>query len=520
MEKTVSKVISAFFLVIFLPILFCVFVFGNNMDYFEMVKQNFLCHNIFLLPICIVFIVIIFLLRKPLNKITIIGKKRNSIIFACCAIIFFALMYVVNIEVSKCIVFTPGWDIGNVTGSVEALLNGHTLSEDFYYRLFPFNIFNVYYLYKLNILASSIKGYPYFHGFIWIQFSCLLFSLSGLFTALSVRRLTKKAAPTIFSMLLYAAFIGMSPWKIIPYTDTISFTFGIFIIYLFILSREARTWVKYVLWTVICMSAFIGAQIKASVYVPLIAVTVIQLLSNVSLKGIRNKLINIGATIVILFLCFGLSLVYKGQVIKEVGYDTSQDLELDWSHLVRLGLNDYSTGGFSADSYLIYYEYLDRPNAERQAEERRQIAETFKERGDIGSLYFYLRKNVMNYNDGTFCWYLEGSFNMGDYPQYSDSRFKPLLREFYWYEGRYYRYFLTYSQLMWLFTLLLIPGTAFLSFRSQSNYSISAVLLTLIGITLFVMLFEGRARYFLNLTPVYVLAASLCLELPLKKRKD
>ena len=160
---------------------------------------------------------------------------------------------------------------------------------------------------------------------------------------------------------------------------------------------------------------------------------------------------------------------------------------------------------------------------ERYAEERRQIVEQLKERGFAGTLYFYLKKNVMNYNDGTFCWYLEGNFHPGEYQTLIESRFKQPLRDFFWYEGRFYRYFLTYSQLMWLFTLLLIPVTALYAFvnrddeyRSQTG----VIILTIIGATLFVMLFEGRARYLLNLAPIYVLAASLSLDVTLKKSND
>lgn len=520
MEKTVSRIISVLFLIIFLPILFCVFVFGNNMDYFDVVKQNFLCHNSLLLPICIIFITIAFLLKKPLNKIAIIGKKRNSVIFVSLAVLFYIIMYAVNIEVSKCIAFYSGWDMGNVTGSVYSLRDGHPLSEDFYYRLFPFNIFNVYYLYKLFGLAEKIPNYPYNPEFIWIQFSCMLFSLSGLLSTLSVRRITRKAAPTIFSMILYAALVGISPWKIIPYTDTISFSFGILAVYLYILSRDVRTWLRYVLWGVICITSFLGAQIKATIYVPLVAITIIQVVNSVSIKGVKEKIKHTTAVLVILIACFGLSSLYKSHVFKVVGYDTSQDLKLNWSHLVRLGSNEYSTGGFSSEHYVLFYDYLDRPAEERHAEERRQIVERFKNRGLWGNLYFYLRKNVMNYNDGTFCWYLEGNFHMQEYGDLTDNRFKPLLRDFFWYEGRFYRYFLTYSQFAWLFTLLLLPICALLPFTSrekESYGSIGAVVLTILGITLFVMLFEGRARYFLNMSPVFVLAASLGFDLSFKR---
>ena len=82
------------------------------------------------------------------------------------------------------------------------------------------------------------------------------------------------------------------------------------------------------------------------------------------------------------------------------------------------------------------------------------------DRGIKGSLYFWLRKQVMNFNDGTFSWYQEGYFQAWDYPDITDSCWKQSLRDFYWLDGKDYIWFTTLSQGIWIFVLTgIVMGT-------------------------------------------------------------
>ena len=86
----------------------------------------------------------------------------------------------------------------------------------------------------------------------------------------------------------------------------------------------------------------------------------------------------------------------------------------------------------------------------RWKEYRKRIGD----RGIWGTIRFWLRKQVMNFNDGTFSWYQEGYFQAWEYPLNIDSSWKEPLRAFYWQDGSNYIWFTTISQGLWLFVLL------------------------------------------------------------------
>ena len=130
----------------------------------------------------------------------------------------------------------------------------------------------------------------------------------------------------------------------------------------------------------------------------------------------------------------------------------------------------------------------------------------------------------MNFNDGTFSWYQEGYFQAWEYPEISDSSFTEPLRNFYWLDGSNYIWFTTVSQGLWIFVLLGILAQAVLLLvkaiaglrksdvsveeNSSDLLSVSVTMIVIfIGMFLFVMLFEARARYLYNTIPVFSVMA-------------
>ena len=152
------------------------------------------------------------------------------------------------------------------------------------------------------------------------------------------------------------------------------------------------------------------------------------------------------------------------------------------------------------------------------------IRKRIDDRGIWGTIRFWLRKQVMNFNDGTFSWYQEGYFQAWEYPLNIDSSWKEPLRAFYWQDCSNYIWFTTISQGLWLFVLLGVITEAGMllwtavstirrpKYRTEENLSdrlcLSTVMIvTFIGMFLFVMLFEARARYLYNTIPVFSVMA-------------
>lgn len=107
--------ISILFLLIFIPVLFCVLFLGNTMDYYENVKLITLFGNKRIAIFSILVILGLFLLFALLKK----GKltKKLSMFTNLGLGAAFVLLYFANVEVCKCIWFKQGWDVECVVGS-------------------------------------------------------------------------------------------------------------------------------------------------------------------------------------------------------------------------------------------------------------------------------------------------------------------------------------------------------------------------------------------------------------------
>ena len=207
---------------------------------------------------------------------------------------------------------------------------------------------------------------------------------------------------------------------------------------------------------------------------------------------------------------------------QDLHYQYDADMEMTWTNYMYNGLNEANTGTVSGDGLSIVRAYAGYPREVRVAVEVQYIKDRIREKGIAGLLDFWLRKQVMNYNDGTFSWYQEGFFQAWEYEDITDSRYQEPLRQFYWQDGGNYLWFTTISQGLWLLVLLgviveagVLLVTVIRGFRKDDTENTEDSTLALrtigtvifIGVFLFVMLFEGRARYLFNHIPVFAVTA-------------
>ena len=87
----------------------------------------------------------------------------------------------------------------------------------------------------------------------------------------------------------------------------------------------------------------------------------------------------------------------------------------------------------------------------------------------------------------------------------------PFLKSIYYYDGDRYTYFCSYSQMVWI---LLLSGCflAFLFRKEDQGRKGFIIMLSLVGLTLFELIFEARARYLYCYVPLYLLLGSWGLE--------
>lgn len=517
--------LSALLLALFLPVFYFVIFYGTKLNYNEQHKIVTAVGNKTLLlcvivGACLLAVVFFFIRKIPYTR-------RSVTIFVVVTFAVSVAFYIINVNISKSIAFYGGWDCGMVANSARWVYEGGELGYDDYYTIFSNNIPVTWVLYKLYSISASMTGYPYNPEFIWIQYQCILLSVAVLCSALTALIISSDIGISAITLGFVSFFLGLSPWKIVPYTDGCSIVFPILLLFLYSLFRKSkRRWCGCVLWFLVILAGCLGGIIKATCYVTLIAIVAVDFYWMITDEvSVIVKLKKTGCKLLLLVLAFFLASLVKSEMYRELDYHYDSTMESGWSNFMYDGLNEETTGACSDGGLELVRAYAGQPKEVRIRKEMEGIRQRMQERGFGGMLFFWLRKQVMSFNDGTFSWHQEGFFHAWDYPEFTDSKWKAPLRSFYWLEGENYILFTTVSQLLWFFVLvgmileayfLLKNGISALknhelkdSTGSDSLCLSTVMVLTFVGMFLFIMLFEGRARYLYNTIPVFAVMAVL-----------
>ncbi len=509
-------------LVLFLPVFYAVIVYGANLNYNELHKIITAVGNRRLLfcaviGACLLGMVYFFARKIPYTK-------RSATIFVVGTLVFGVAFYLINIKISKCIAFYGGWDCGMVANSARWIYEGGELGYDDYYNIFSNNIPVTWVLYKLYSLSASMTNYPYNPEFIWIQYQCILLTLAVVCTAFSALLISRNIGISSITLGLVSLLFGLSPWKMVPYTDGCSIVFPALVLFLYCLFRRSRSRCAYLLWFLLALAGCLGGIMKATCYVTLIAVGLVDFYWTITDDtALLIKLKKTGCKLLLLVFAFFLASLGKQEMYRELDYHFNASMESGWSNFMYDGLNEETTGACSDGGMELVRAYAGQPKEVRVQKEMEGIRQRIQERGFGGMLFFWLRKQVMSFNDGTFSWHQEGFFHAWDYPELTDSSWKEPLRSFYWLEGDNYIRFTTVSQGLWFFVLvgiileaLFLADTGITARKKQETgdltdsdtLCLSTVMIVIfIGMFLFIMLFEGRSRYLYNTVPVFCVMA-------------
>ena len=505
LSNRIFGIIRILLLVCFLPVLICVVFVGTRMDYWETVKISTRLPNPVLAVIAAAGLAFcIFLFRKS-DHIRL--SSEVNWITDCVLIFLFYILFLVNIRVAREIAFFLPTDYMMVSGTAYKIAKEEPIGYLFYLSIYPNNIPISYILGKLYHRAMEWRNYPYIYEFFWIQVNCALISIGGFFSCLTVKKLTKKLMPTAVTFGLYFVLGGMSAWKIAPYTDTYSMIFPVICVYFYLCYREAgHTWSRYLCLLLSILAGMAGGFIKPSVYVVIVALLGWEFICFLADCRQRWKFILPGILLAAA-LAWGTS-AYTDHLIEAIGLDFNKELAAGWQHYFLMGLNEATTGAYNSEDAL-FGEFQDS-RSDRIHEELTRAADRLKDRGLPGSIWFYLRKLVMTFNDGTFGWNME-IYAYEYYPDsmYSNTPLAQRLRSIFW--GNELNYdvggYKTLCQLVWIFCLLGIPGIC-LSEESMKEKS-GFLIVCFLGIFFYQMLFEARARYLFCFLPM-ILPTAVC----------
>ena len=494
-----EKCILVIFILIYASVLLIDILF-QNVDYYR--KRDFILPIVgFALLAALFAIGGAWIYRRNKEQILKKLEKSDKSILIASILLFFLQCFI-----CLHIYFMTGWDSGIITANADYVANGQT-SElwNWYYSRCPNNSL-------LTAIYASIFwvlehiGVPSTVVRLVVVFGQCAISV---WTGYLMYRCARRMYPTTFAPVviwgIYVCLLGLSPWLIIPYSDSSCLFMPMLILWLYMsMDEKAGKW-KYLKVTLIGVISYLGYEIKPMVIIITIAILGVEILQNCKVKATLQQWSTLFVLCVSLFVTIGVCKVVNLEEI--MGFEINEEAEFGLTHYLMMGFN-YEHSGVYIQEDADYSESIST-NAERKRENLRIAKERIEEYGVVGLAKHSIRKAMVNFNDGTFAWSQEGDF-YGIPLSIPEDFFKSFLRNIYYEDGAYYVVFETVAEFFWMFTLLgtALNGINLWKRKKECMDKTNLVMMaSLIGIAMFVMLFEARSRYLFVYVPIYIIMA-------------
>lgn len=390
--------------------------------------------------------------------------------------------------------FYTDWDSSILTMFASAFAHREGVSGlSWYFSRYPNNIF-------LGVIFAGIEKIVHCIGlhpleyFSLIVIQCAIVSITGVLLFKIIVGLLDNETFAYLGYILYTLIVGLSPWVSIPYSDAIGLFFPTMIYYLYINRNKHKN--SLVVWMNIAVFTWIGYKIKPQVVILFIGIVLIEILSFIKEKTVYKKTI-IGILLGIIIAEFGVN-----TLINKVPLTIDENQSFGIEHYFMMGMNSDAMGVYSEEDVQFSSSFLSKEL--RKKADLREAFMRINQMGVTGCVKQEIRKTLTNYNDGTFCWGGEGTFfvTVFDEKQLPGNN---LLRGLYYTRdyadiGRYYSVWSNFEQMLWM-TILVMNVVSI--FAKKAN-SVNALMLGIVGLTIFELLFEARARYLFSYIPLYI----------------
>lgn len=499
------KILVGCYAILFSFILFLLLIFDKSLSYANKNACTYSNIILFITGIVMAGCLLIIYIKFIKKHVDMLSTKLCYTILWTGTVLFF----VVQLYVFYAVYFQTGWDCGTLEEITNGLVYKNIDINDgfygYYLSTYPNNVWLVFVQYIIKWVAYhfGVKDL-YFStvvvGIMLVNFSCVL-------TTINVQKVMGNRHVSLGVYLLSCVYMGLSPWCIIPYSDIYAIFFTTLILYLYVMRKQAKN--VYVRTVEICLTAILGYFIKPTVIIVLIAITIVEGLK--MLNEFKKKWKMAIALICIFAICFVAGKGFTSLVKNVIGLKPDTNLEYSLYHYAMMGLNDESTGTFLVEDVNYSASF---PNQEERKNGNIEVIKTrLSEKGVVGLAKFETKKLLMNYNNGSLAWCGEGNFfnNVFDQGVYGAN----ILKRFYYAEDNADIY--NIMHMIWLVIIVLNVVGGWKAVRSKTE-DIEVVFLTLIGITLFTLLFEGRARYFILYIPYYIVAAGYGYKLFMERK--
>lgn len=386
------------------------------------------------------------------------------------------------------------WDFAKLYSTAYEYTHNKTVIPDYYAR-YPTNLFWLSSLITIYKFAESLFGTIKYDDFALI---CLVLSCVFIYIAFIV---IHKTARLIWDDRR-AFYVGLGACGFLPlflysqffYTDTPALLFVSLFIYVYFKIRTVGSTKQYILAGILGILAALIFKVKVlSFIIPFAAL----LDSFTKIFEKKKYFICLAITICLAGASFFAFSKFDSCYIK-ISEAQKQKLELPSTHWVMMGINEESDGGY-VQSEVDYTMSFDSKDAMKKATVKK-IKERVDKMGYLGTAYQVLiRKAYRTWSEGDF----GGRNYVSRNPKHLDNIAYNLLAE----KGRYQIVSYIYCNLYYFIMLIGMLISALVSIKKK-RYELNALRISMIGIIIFMWIWECNPRYLFTFTPVFLLLAA------------
>lgn len=423
-----------------------------------------------------------------------------------------AALLVVQLHVAFAVRLPADWDAYAVYESASGLALGTLESVTPYFEINPNNLL-------LTLLLALYYKVILFLGFTDLaKASALLNALllfAGTVLTYNAARMLGGRRIAAVTLLPSTVLLVLSPWAGVLYSDTAGVVFTVLILCLLLAARRsAKLAIRVPLWILTGAVAAVGYGVKPTVLICLVAAGITALFL---LASRRNT-----AALLLAITIVGGTFVVSNQLITAamqrstaVAFDLkSTPNAMNPGHFLKVGAQ--SSQGPHGPFYGAYNEadYLGTLAVQGTDEKLRHGIDAYVERvsemGPGGYLSFLSNKLAWITGDGSFFSWGEGRMN-GDTFLSKEPADRPI-QDLFGNTRPHFQWMLSLWQGTWFAVLALVAVPLVLRTSRLLHPELTAMRIALLGLLVFLLLFEARARFLYLYAPYFIVLASLSFQ--------
>lgn len=434
----------------------------------------------------VIFFVLSIYIHKAIYKYHYFLANHEKIII----FLFFGALFIAHIFLGYLLAVETSWDTEAVYKGAVNLSTTKTLGNyQDYFHIFPHNLGATY------ILSSIFSGCAFFgytdYYFIGTIFNVISIDIGIFFIYLICKEL-KDIKAALMALWLSLICLPLHFYTPIFYTDTLSFPFIAALYYLYLATLRAdKISIRLAYGFLFGALLAIGSEIKFTVMILAIAVFIDSLIRKKALHTLPSML-----TAMAIFFVITISFNdyrFDSLLNKEI----SDQKRVPYTHWIMMGLT--GNGSYNGEDYQYTYSF---PSQEDRIDANlARIKNRLNEFGVWGYIDFIYRKQHLNFGSGIYA----VNEMIDDNPIRRNA-----LHEFNLDGGKYFDIFKSIAQGYHIFIFAIIILSTFVDAASKNPNSIKifAGRLAIMGIFIFLMLWEASSRYIINFIPVFIVCAA------------